>query len=267
MAIVPISHSEFAQKRFKRHDSYAFAAKDAMVPLVVRELPRAAMMMPIGFAKLDETFVPVAVQGLRPGKNLFVAPNGRWVGRYLPAVYRSYPFVLANASDGKQVLCFDTESGLLSDSEGEPFFDGETPSKAVQDVLDFLNQVTSSRQLTQRMCGVLQAHQLIQPWPIQINQPPRSGEPPQGRHIDGLFRIDEVALNKLDATALHNIHQSGALPLVYCQLLSMRHLPAFGKLITAHHEVEQHLALPKTETGEIDLTFLADDTTISFEDL
>lgn len=267
MAIVPISLSEFGQKRFKRYDSYAFAAKDAIVPLAVRELPRAAMVMPIAFVKADEGFVPVAVQGLSPGKNLFVALDGRWVGRYVPAAYRGYPFLLANTPEGKQVLCFESSSGLLSDTEGEPFFDGDKPTQAVNDVLSFLNQVVASRQATQRICAVLQAHQLIQPWPIKLNPEPGDGQSEQGRNIEGLFRIDEAALNKLDAAALHAVQQAGGLPLIYCQLLSMQHLPSLGQLATAHHEAEQHAALPKTEAGEIDLTFLADDTTISFENL
>lgn len=267
MSIVPISFSEFGQKRFRRYDSYAFAAQDAIVPLAVREMPRAAMVMPTAFVKADQGFVPVAVQGLAPGKNLFVAPDGRWVGRYVPAAYRGYPFVLANTQDGKQVLCFESTSGLLSDTEGEPFFDGEQPTKAVNDILNFLNQVAVSRQATQRICAVLEAHQLIQPWPIKLNQEPRAGDEPMGRNIEGLFRIDEAALNKLDAAALHAVQQGGGLPLIFCQLLSMQHLPSLGQLATAYYEAEQHAALPKTEAGEIDLSFLADDTTISFENL
>ena len=125
----------------------------------------------------------------------------------------------------------------------------------------------ASRLATQRICAVLQEHQLIQPWPIRLNQDSGSAGGSQGRNIEGLFRIDEAALNKLDAAALYAVQQAGGLPLIYCQLLSMQHLPSLGQLADAHHEAEQHAALPKTEAGEIDLTFLADDTTISFEDL
>jgi hypothetical protein len=59
--------------------------------------------------------VPVAVQGLAPGQNLFVAPDGRWLAAYTPAAYRGYPFQLAHAENGQQVLCFDEESGLITD--------------------------------------------------------------------------------------------------------------------------------------------------------
>lgn len=265
MALTPISLSTHGPKRFKRYDSYAFAAKDAAAPLVVREAPRAAMNLPIGFLKVNEGFMPVAVQGLGAGKNLFVAPDGRWIGRYVPSIYRGYPFALANTEDGRQVLCFNDESGLLSEFEGEPFFDGEgKPTKAINDILNFLMQVAASRQATERICAVLAQHGLIQPWPIQLKQP---GEEGQGRSLEGLFRIDETAFNQLDAASLDAVRQAGALPLLFCQLLSMQHLPALGELAKAHQEVDQQAAIPKTEAGEIDLTFLADDTTISFENL
>jgi len=35
-----VSRSTHADKRWKRYDSYAFAAKDALAPLVAQELPR-----------------------------------------------------------------------------------------------------------------------------------------------------------------------------------------------------------------------------------
>ena len=266
MAIKPISQREFGHKRFKPYESYSFAAKDAIVALVVNELHRAAVVLPLAFAKVGEGFVPVAVQGLATGKNLFVAADGRWLGRYIPSAYRGYPFALINTEDGKQVLCFDEGSGLLSDTEGKPFFDDEAPSQAVNDVLNFLTQVHASRQMTHRICAILDEHKLIQPWPIQLKQSDDTEEG-ESRMLEGLFRIDEAAFNTLDAPALHALQQAGAFPMVFCQLLSMQHLPALGELTKAQNEAEKFAALPKTEAGEIDMSFLADDTTISFENL
>jgi len=80
---------------------------------------------------------------------------------------------------------------------------------------------------------VLKQHQLIQPWSIELKQDTLGGQS-KNRKIEGLFRIDELAFNKLDAQALYRVQQA---------------------------------ALPKTETGEIDMSFLADDTMISFESL
>jgi len=264
MAITPISPSAFGAKRFKRYDSYAFAAKDAMAPLVLKELPRASMTLPIAFAKVRDGYVPVAVMGLGNEKNLFVAPDGRWVGRYVPAAYRGYPFVLANGPEDKQILCFDDSSGLLTETEGEPFFNEEDkPTDAINDILNFLTQLAVNRQATQRVCALLVEHDLIEPWPIELKGETEAA----GRQLEGLFRINEAALNQLAEKPLHALHQGGALPVIYCQLLSMQHLPVLGELAKAREAAEQQAALPKNKAGEIDLSFLADDTTISFENL
>ncbi len=252
-----IAQSTHADKRWKRYASYAFAAKDALAPLVVQELPRAMLHLPIAFARQDEAFTPVAVLGIQPGQNLFVAPDGRWLGGYTPAAYRAHPFALANLPDGQQVLAFDADSGLLAEAEGEAFYDSEgRPAQAVQDILAFLTQVQANRVQTQHVCKVLAEHQLIQPWPITVQS--ETGE----RQVDGLYRIDEAALNALPAEALKALQQAGALPMVYCQLLSMQQLALLGQLAQAHHKAAQ--TLPVAPSAELDLSFLSKDGTFSF---
>ncbi len=253
-----ISREHHAAKRWQRYTSYSFASGDAVAQLVAQELPKAAMVLPVGFVATDEGYMPVAVQGLQPGKNLLVSDDGRWLAAYIPAAYRAYPFVLANTEDGQQVLCMRGETGLLSETEGEAFFaeDGE-PAQAVKDVLNFLTQVAANRQTTQRICATLEKHQLIQPWPIQLHTD--AGE----QNIEGLHRIDEAALNQLPADAFEELRQAGAMPIIYCQLLSMQHLQKLGHL-AQEQAAAQQIQLPQTPDGELDLEFLNDSGTISF---
>lgn len=263
MAIHPITLSQFAGKRFIRSKNYAFTSSDAVVALVAKEFPKAALSMPIGFVPVGDGFTPVAVLGLQPGKNLYVSLDGRWLGGYIPALFRGFPFLLADVEDGRQVLCINDAQGSVSDIEGEIFFgsDGQ-PTQAIKDILDFLNQLSSNRLSTIKVVARMQKHHLIAPWPIKVQNAEH-----QEQTIEGLYRIDETALNNLTPEAFNEIRQCGALPLIYCQLLSMQHLPMLGKLAQAHQEAEQMAALPKTDAGELDLSFLADDTTISFENL
>jgi len=255
-----ISRERHASKRFTPYTSYAFTATDAVCALVVQELPKAMLVLPIAFFAVEGAFAPVAVLGFKPGKNLFVAKNGKWVTSYVPAAYRSYPFVMANTQDDKQVLCFDEDSGLISDTEGQPFFaeDGQ-PSKAVADVLAFLNQTATNRQATQRICALLQKHKLIQPWPIKIQGD--AGE----QTVAGLFRIDEAALNQLPAEAFMELRDAGALLCAYCQLLSTQHLQTLGQLAAVHAkaDAQAQAALP-TKNGELDISFLEGSETFKF---
>lgn len=229
-----------------------------MCPLVAQELPKAVMHLPVGFVRAGEEIVPVAVLGVQPGRNLFVAADGRWLGGYVPAAYRGYPFVLANADDGRQVLCVDEASGLLNETAGEAFFAGDgSPSQSLAAVLNFLTQVASNRQATQRMCALLQTHGVVQPWPIKVQA--EGGE----QSVVGLFRIDEMALNALSPEGLAALRDAGALSLAYCQLLSMHHLTQLGRLAQVHAHLAQKAAAQKP-AAELDLEFLNQSGTISF---
>lgn len=279
MKLQPVSPQVFGDKRWQRYTGYGFAAAQNFSPLVLRELPRAMLAMPIAFiaAKAAEgdlapAFVPVAVQGFTQGQNLFVHPNGQWVGSYVPAAQRGHPFYMASTPDGQQVLCFDTDSGLLRTVQpgvqAEEFFGADQqPSKAVASILEFLSNVAAQQPVTARACAVLQSHGLIQPWSITLKTP--EGDKP----LQGLFRVDEERLNQLDGAALQELQRSGALGMAYCQLLSMQQLDALSRLTEQQAQWRSAVAqapagasagLATTAAGELDLEFLNQGGTLHF---
>lgn len=261
-----ITRERHANLRWQHASNYGFAAQDAVVPLVAAELPMAVMSQPIAFIEQAKGFVPAAVLSLMPGKDLYVAKSGCWTGDYIPSAFRSYPFRLANTTDGQQALCIDEDSGLVSNSpEGERFFDEDgQPAQAVLDILNFLTQIERSRVATAAACAALQKHDLIRPWPITLKTD--TGE----QQIAGLFQIDEAALNQLSKEALLEVRDAGALPIAYCQLLSMQHLPLLGQLIDAHAKAEQAQALSLQHLapgGDLDLEFFNKGGTFNFSKL
>jgi hypothetical protein len=230
-----ITKTGFAAQAWRRYDSYAFAATDAVAPLVVEELAKACMSLPIAFLQQGDAFVPHAVQGLEPGRNLFVV-NGKWIGPYTPAAYRGYPFALAQGDGDDLHLCIDTDSGLVDADGDQPFFDeaGEA-AQPVKDALNFLQQIHRNRAVTQRVCAALAAEDLFQPWPLKVQGP--DGE----RRVDGLFRIDEARLNSLDPEALARVQKAGGLPVAYCQLLSMSNIQTLGLIQRKLEEVKNRM--------------------------
>jgi len=164
---------------------------------------------------------------------------------------------MAPTEQGEQVLCIHEASGLLSESAGKPFFNEDgTPAKAVLEILAFFNQIDANRQLTRSICAVLQ-HGLIQPWPITV----------QGEHgeqkVEGLFRIDEAALNALTAEALSEVRNAGGLTVAYCQLLSMQQLATLGTLAQAHAEAEK----ARLAQASLSQSFMSEGGTFSFGNL
>lgn len=256
-----ITRERHGLKHWRNQSNYQFAAVDALCPVVVQELPKAMLAMPIAFISEGEHFIPVAVQGLAPGQNLLVAADGRWLATYVPASYRVYPFRMIAMEKGEQVLCIDEAKGLSADGTGKPFFDEEgAPSQSVKEILEFFQQLDANRQLTQGICALLQRHGLLQPWPITIHK--EQGE----QKVEGLFRIDEDALNALSAEALVEVRTAGGLTMAYCQLLSMQHLSTLGALAQVHAEAEkarQAQALAP-QNREFNQGFMNDGGTFSF---
>jgi hypothetical protein len=232
-----ITKTGFATQAWRRYDSYAFAGTDAVAPLVVQELAKACVSLPIAFIRQNDVFVPHAVQGLEIGRNLFVV-NGKWVAPYIPALYRGYPFAVTAADDAQLHLCIDMDSGLVGAGEGfdQPFFDdaGEA-AQPVKDALNFLEEIHRNRAVTGRVCAALAAEDLFQPWPLTVQGP--EGE----RTIDGLFRIDEARLNSLEPEALARVQKAGGLPVAYCQLLSMSNIQTLGLIQRKLAEVKNRM--------------------------
>ncbi len=252
-----ITKTEYKEKCWKSPADFIHARKDALVRLVVSEVPKAAGSLPVAFAKKDNALMPVAVLGVPPGGNLLVSDDGKWRYGYIPALYRGYPFSIARDKEGKQALCIDEESGVISETEGEPFFD-ETGgvSKSVKEVMVFLQHIEQNRLFTEQICALLKKYGLIEPWTINLESP--DGE----KKIQGLFRIKEKKLNMLEDAEFLTLRKNGALPLIYCQLLSMRNMTTIIKLsgIRQSQAVSNAGALP--EIGNI---FAQDNDMFSFD--
>jgi hypothetical protein len=221
---------------------FSFAATTGLVPLVGAELPKAALAMPIGFSqRSDGRFVLVGILSLTPGRNLFVAPDGRWLGGYVPAAIRSHPFRLLRGEGTEDlVLCVDEQSDLVGEggANGLPFFDGQgnlTP--ATKDVLDFLGQLERNRAATEVAVSALAAAGLICPWPIKLSA---------GEVVGGLHRTDERAMNAVQDDAFLRLRRSSALSIAYAQLLSMGQIQVLERLA----EVQKQLAQSATTLPE-----------------
>src|SRR5690242_5058461 len=111
---VPLSRDRHGAKACNQFANYAFAADRTVVPLVAAEFPNAARIMPIAFVEQSGEFVPVAVMSLTRGRNSFVGEDGRWIGRYIPAAFRNYPFSLLRRGSAEEwMLCVDETSPAI----------------------------------------------------------------------------------------------------------------------------------------------------------
>ena len=79
-------------------------------PLVIAEIGRLVSNNPIVFIENDGILNLYSLQSLLPENNLMIDNEGLWLGKYIPARYRSLPFVLASNSNNEdkkeKILCF-----------------------------------------------------------------------------------------------------------------------------------------------------------------
>lgn len=242
---------------WKKFVEMHFAAGDCCAPLLIAELAVALPLYPLAFVQKPGGggFLLVVLQGLFQGENLFVDHNGKWQAGYIPSCYRAYPFalsVVAVNGERREVLCFDRASGLYREfpnpaSGEERFFDDNGQlGPLLQHLLGFLNQTSLNRRKTDSAVAALEKANLLEPWPL-----PLADSGPARQALQGVYKINESALNALSGTTLEELRNSGALAIAYAQLFSQ---PRLGVLQHLHssRRAAQMAAPPATS---LDLLF------------
>lgn len=248
-----------------RPTSYAFAAEVTLAPVLLEEVAHALPTLPLVFTRQseEEPFQLMALLSLQSRLNLLTTPDGRWIGGYIPAAFRAFPFRLFPQPKGKRMtVCFDEESALLREqpAEGEPrFFDEQgAPTRELSSVIEFLEKCELGRQTTQRAVDALAKHELIKPWELKVDN--GAGEP---QHVQGLYRIDEQALAALNGRALSDLQKRGALAVAYGQLLSQHRVAAFGKLYDLRARLEAQSV--SATAPDVDSLFGGSGDTLNFD--
>lgn len=223
MTLVPLSRETHVGMKLRPIPSFEFARTMPIVRIVASEVAQVAPNFSIVFLKENDAFVPFALMGLAQGENLFVSDEGRWLGFYVPAMIRRYPFMFARAEggngQGNAVLMVEQE--MLSTDDGEVLFgdDSGEPSGPVARAIQFLTEVEFGAVQTAALVKSLAEHDLFDPLPLQVTR--AGGEPTP---LGGLFTTNEAKLNGLADDAFLALRRSGALAFAHAQILSLGQL-------------------------------------------
>lgn len=218
-ALQPLSPTVHGQLKFAASANMFFASQLMVAELLGAELGLASQHFPLAFTREGEVTSLVALLSIVPGRNQFVGKDGGWLAGYVPAALRGYPFLLAPIQDGQEMaLVADVESGLFSETAGQPLFEDDKPSALLQQIIGFLGELNNNRLLTQQACAALHQCNALVPWQITV------GSKENPTTLQGLYRVDEAALSQVSDADYLNLRQLGALPMAYAQLLSMGRL-------------------------------------------
>ena len=224
-ALEPLDRSRHAGRSLPSGD-YRFARTLQSVYLTAAEFFHALRDYPIPFVPLDppaDGLLPMALLGLRPGRNPMVDGEGRWrAGCYIPAYLRRHPLFtvpVRRAGDGSDrsgepLICVDPECLIEG---GEVLFladgrDGPGWSAA----RDRVERFEAASRATQALVTRVRELDLLEPFEAHAAFD-RGG----GYRIGNLMRVSEERLNRLPAEAIRRLMEEGMLSRIYAHLISL----------------------------------------------
>ncbi|EGV28517.1 SapC family protein [Thiorhodococcus drewsii AZ1] len=224
----PLDRKRHRALRLSHNQSYQFVSSRLLVTLVAAEVAHAAREYPVVFPVGDDP-MPMALLGVKAGENLHVNGQGQWLGRYIPAVIRSYPFqLMMSEAEGSGVdstvragILIDESAPHLSDQTGEPLFtETGDPSPVLLRVQKVLVALEQDRRRTVDLVSKLIGAGLLVERDLTVRPAGDAG----AYQITGVRVVDKSRLKQLPSTELQDLMQSGALDLLYAHLLSLTNL-------------------------------------------
>lgn len=201
-----------------------------LIPIITQDFFTLAAEFSLVFVKNGKTeeFIPVAIMGLREGQNLY-CQSEQWTAPVAPMAFGSAPFSIARTDPtGEQLIVLvDEESPLLSETKGEVLFkeDGER-SEYLERRIEYLVKFAQFSANTQEICKFLADKNLLATQKVQLQHRPDA----QRYNIDGIYTINEEALNALPDEDFLQMRKQGLLGLIYAHLASLQQLRRISQL-------------------------------------
>jgi hypothetical protein len=220
-SVVPVSFQRHKGWAVKTGDTYAFAAEVNSVPVTAIEFAEAAAEYPVVFAGTEDSVFPAVILGARENENLQVAPDGRWLGKFIPAFVRRYPFVFSQDEAGRTFTLHidETFAGCNQAGRGEHLFDADgNQTQYLRTVLGFLQDYQARFRRTRAYCDRLLELKLLQPMQAQFTL--SGGEQ---RSLSGFMVVDRQKLKALPPETLADLMARDELECTFLHLASLRH--------------------------------------------
>jgi hypothetical protein len=166
-------------------------------------------------------FYPVALFGFETGENLFLDQQG-WHARYVPAMIRRQPFLIAfqggdeQGGERRRMLSLDMDSPRVSKERGTPLFEplgGRTPF--LEEMATLLETLYHGAELNRKFVAALQEHELIESVTFDIALDDGSRN-----QLLGFYAIDEEKVRALSDEALGKLSREGFLMPLFMMLAS-----------------------------------------------
>ncbi|MBV8033736.1 SapC family protein [Roseateles sp.] len=172
------------------------------------------------------SFLPVVLFGLKDCQNLFLDEAG-WDADYLPLSMQRMPFSIGLAEDEMRMMVDMASPRISTGAEGEAVF---LPHGGTTEFIERANSVLRTLheglQAMPDFVRMLQTHELLEPFVLDVEHPDGSRGQLRGFHI-----LHEERLAALDAATVGLLHQADYLQPIYMAIASLSN---FTRLIARH---------------------------------
>lgn len=217
-SIFPVSKERHKNCYWKKYQNYNFASETIFIPVLPQELATFSMIYPVTFLKQNNIYIPVMLAGISPSHNLFILPNGSWSSEYVPKSLTTYPFTLAKNQNGEVILCVEEAASIMSNScDDNPFFVDDQLSPQTIEIVKRLEENEQGKRRMIALAAAINQAEILTPFGSEDQQVHSS-------ITKSLFKINETAFNSLNSENFLQLRTRGALPLIFCHLLSMQNL-------------------------------------------
>ena len=233
MKIIPISKENHGDWSYVGLTNYMHTKNDAIVPILIAEIDRITSTNPIVFIENNEKLGLYSLQSLLPNMNLMIDNQGIWTQNYIPARYRSLPFVLATDSNKKntdeKVLCYVEDLNCVAKSMDKKstkiFNSNEDLSEDMNRVFEFLKSIEQNELTTQKALLAIKEANIIEDWSLSIKL--SDGE----RTMKGLKKINIEKFKSLSGNILENLNTTGGLDICFANILSLNNIENLRQIL------------------------------------
>ncbi|WP_415897766.1 SapC family protein [Neptuniibacter sp. QD72_48] len=231
--ITALSRQKHSDLAYDNAHGYRFAQETNSVPVCVSEFAAASRVYPIVFVIQNGVAAPVAVLGTQPQQNVWIDTEGHWLGDYVPAYVRRYPFISVRTSEHESTLCIDALSDTLNtNNEGIALFDEQgDQSEFLKQRFQLAEAYETEMLRNKRLSSFLLEHDLLEP--AQLNEKTENVK----TVLSGFMVVSRARLEALDKEVIAELHQEGALELIYQHLFSLECFNSLAKKCSESNEV------------------------------
>jgi hypothetical protein len=200
---------------------HSASGQQRFVQVVLREFSLLAIQYPIVVSKNSDTgaFFVGAILGFDEGENLFATAAGDHEG-YRPLNLQREPFYV---SDGR--LAIDLDSPLVSTGLGQALFDdaGEgTPF--LENIHYVLGEFRTGLEMTRIFIDTLLKHKLLVEMDVDL-----AFDDGTQRQLQGLYTINQEALQALDDAAALELFRRGYMYLIHLMVVSVKQIAQLAR--------------------------------------